>query len=98
MRDYIVQLVQATREHEDVALGGSPRASIALYRTAQALAGIRGQEFVTPDEVKRMLRPVLGHRLILKAESRLRKVPYEAVLEEVLDRVPVPVLSEGGTA
>ena len=98
VRDYIVQLVQATREHEDVALGGSPRASIALYRTAQALAGIRGQEFVTPDEVKRMLRPVLGHRLILKAESRLRKVTYEEVLEEVQDRVPVPVLSEGGTA
>ncbi len=97
VRDYIVQLVQATREHEDVALGGSPRASIALFRTAQALAGIRGQEFVTPDEVKRMLRPVLGHRLILKAESRLRKVTYEDVLEEILDRVSVPVLSEGGT-
>ena len=98
VRDYIVQLVHATREHEDVALGGSPRASIALIRTAQALAGIRGQSFVTPDEVKRMLRPVLGHRLILKAESRLRKVTYQDVLEEIVDRVPVPVMSEGGTA
>ncbi len=98
VRDYIVALVHATRDHEDVALGGSPRASIALVRTAQALAGIRGQQFVTPDEVKRMLRPVLGHRLILKAESRLRKVTYEDVLEEILDRVPVPVVSEGGAA
>lgn len=98
VRDYIVELVHATREHEDVALGGSPRASIALYRTAQALAGIRGQDFVTPDEVKRMLHPVLGHRLILKAESRLRKVTYEDVLEEILAEVPVPVLSEGGAA
>jgi MoxR-like ATPase len=98
VRDYIVQLVHATRDHEDVALGGSPRASIALIRTAQALAGIRGQPFVTPDEVKRMLRPVLGHRLILKAESRLRKVTYHDVLEEIVDRVPVPVMPEGGTA
>ncbi|HCD00310.1 MAG TPA: magnesium chelatase [Planctomycetaceae bacterium] len=98
VRDYIVELVHATRDHEDVALGGSPRASIALVRTAQALAGIRGQQFVTPDEVKRMLRPVLGHRLILKAESRLRKVTYEDVLEEIVDRVPVPVVSEGGAA
>jgi MoxR-like ATPase len=98
VRDYIVQLVHATREHEDVALGGSPRASIALIRTAQALAGIRGQSFVTPDEVKRMLRPVLGHRLILKAESRLRKVTYQDVLEEIVDRVPVPVMPEGGAA
>ena len=98
VRDYIVALVHATRDHEDVALGGSPRASIALVRTAQALAGIRGQQFVTPDEVKRMLRPVLGHRLILKAESRLRKVTYEDVLEEIVDRVPVPVVSEGGAA
>ena len=98
VRDYIVQLVHATREHEDVALGGSPRASIALIRTAQALAGIRGQSFVTPDEVKRMLRPVLGQRLILKAESRLRKVTYQDVLEEIVDRVPVPVMPEGGTA
>ena len=98
VRDYIVELVHATRDHEDVALGGSPRASIALVRTAQALAGIRGQQFVTPDEVKRMLRPVLGHRLILKAESRLRKVTYEDVLEEIVDRVPVPVVSQGGAA
>ena len=98
VRDYIVQLVHATREHDDGALGGSPRASIALIRTAQALAGIRGQSFVTPDEVKRMLRPVLGHRLILKAESRLRKVTYQDVLEEIVDRVPVPVMPEGGAA
>ena len=69
------------REHEDVLLGGSPRASIALFRTAQALAAISGRNFVLPDDVKRMVQPVLAHRLILKPESRLRKVTPAAVLE-----------------
>ena len=70
---YILQIVHASREHEDVLLGGSPRASIALFRTAQALAAIGGRDFVLPDDVKRMAQPVLAHRLILKPESRLRE-------------------------
>ncbi len=87
---YIVELIRRSREHPDVLLGGSPRASLALYRSAQALAAIRGQSFVTPDDVKRMAPAVLGHRLILKPESRLRKVTTGSVIEELLASVAVP--------
>src|SRR5262249_40906592 len=69
----LLELVQPTREHDAVQLGGSPRASIALFRTAQALAAVAGRNFVLPDDIKRMVMPVLGHRLILRPESRLRK-------------------------
>src|SRR6516165_3991579 len=87
---YIVGLIRSSREHPDVLLGGSPRASLALYRSAQALAAIRGQSFITPDDVKRLAPAVLGHRLILKPESRLRKVTTASVIEELLDSAPVP--------
>lgn len=93
IRDYIMRIVHATREHEDVALGASPRASIALFRTAQALAAVRGSEFVKPDDVKRMAPAVLGHRLILKPESRLRRVTTSGVVEEILDDAHVPTMS-----
>jgi MoxR-like ATPase len=87
---YIVELIRHSREHPDILLGGSPRASLALYRSAQALAAIRGQSFITPDDVKRLMPSVLGHRLILKPESRLRKVTTGSVIDELLDSVPVP--------
>ncbi len=87
---YIVELIRQSREHPDVLLGGSPRASLALYRSSQAMAAIRGQGYVTPDEVKRMAHAVLGHRLILRPESRLRKVTTRQVVEELLDMVAVP--------
>ncbi|MHC5543112.1 AAA family ATPase, partial [Singulisphaera rosea] len=87
---YIVELIRRTREHPDVLLGGSPRASLALYRASQAVAAIRGQDFVTPDEVKRMAPVVMGHRIILKPESRLRKATSKSVIEEVLDSAVVP--------
>lgn len=89
---YILEIVHGSRDHGDVALGGSPRASLALYRTGQALAAINGRSFVLPDDIKRMTVPVLGHRLILKPESRLRKVTPAAVINEILTEVPVPVL------
>jgi MoxR-like ATPase len=100
VRKYILDIVHATRTHEDVQLGGSPRASIALFRTTQALAAMRGRTFVLPDDVKRMAPAVLGHRLILKPESRLRKVTPAAVVESILNEVPVPVptAAEGRTA
>jgi MoxR-like ATPase len=92
VRRYLLEIVQATREHNEVLLGGSPRASIALFRTAQALAAVSGRTFVLPDDVKRMVVPVLGHRVILRPESRLRRITVAAVLSEILDetRVPVP--------
>src|SRR5580658_9656685 len=87
---YIVQLIQATREHPDLSLGGSPRASMALLHAAQSFAAINGFDFVMPDDVKQMFAHVLGHRLILRTESRLRKKTMPRVLDEVLNAVPVP--------
>lgn len=90
--EYITQIVHATREHDDVLLGGSPRASLALFRTAQALAAIAGRDYVLPDDVKRMAQAVLAHRVIVRPESRLRKVTSQGVVQEVLQEVSVPVL------
>jgi MoxR-like ATPase len=95
VRRYLVQIVQDTRQHDDLGLGASPRASIALFRTAQALAAISGRGFVQPDDVKRMAAAVLTHRLILRPESRLRKVTAAAIVEEVVEEVPVPMLAAG---
>lgn len=94
IRRYIVQIVQATRESDELSLGGSPRASIALFRTSQALAAVGGRNYVQPDDVKKVTGPVMGHRLILKPESRLRKLTAQAVLDEIVEEVPVPMLSE----
>ncbi|QJW99309.1 AAA family ATPase [Frigoriglobus tundricola] len=88
---YILSVVHASRENEDVLLGGSPRASIALYRTAQALAAVTGRDFAMPDDVKRMAQPVLAHRLILKPESRLRKRTPAAVVKDLVDDAKVPL-------
>jgi len=90
LRSYIVALIHHTREHHDVLLGGSPRASLALYRGAQAYAAIRGHDFVTPDDIKRLAPAILCHRIILKPESRLRKVTSRAMVDELLETVPVP--------
>ncbi len=94
IRRYITQIVQNTRDNDDVALGGSPRASIALFRTAQALAAVGGRDFVRPDDVKQMTGPVLTHRLILRPESRLRKLTPATVVADVVAEIPVPILTE----
>jgi MoxR-like ATPase len=94
VRHYMLQIIHDTREAEDLALGASPRASLALFRTAQAMAAIRGRNFVQPDDVKRVAGPVLTHRLILKPESRLRKISAEYVLNEVIAEIAVPTLDE----
>lgn len=94
VRDYILQIVRGTREHDAVRLGGSPRATLALFRAAQSMAAIQGDDFILPDYVKQIAPAVLAHRLILKPESRLRKVTAAGVIEEVLRRVPVPLLPE----
>ncbi len=95
---YIVQLIRATRDHYDLLLGGSPRASMALLRCAQAYAAINGFDFIVPDDVKHIAPHVLGHRLILRPESRLRKKTVRTVLEEVLSTVPVPPTPATGFA
>lgn len=92
VQKYILQIVHLTRHHKHLQLGGSPRASIALFRTAQSLAAIRGRNFVTPDDVKVVAAAVLNHRMILKPESRLRKVTAEQVVAQVVSEIPVPVI------
>jgi MoxR-like ATPase len=98
VRDYIVEIVRNSREHDDVALGGSPRASMALFRASQALAAIRGHDFVLPDDVKRMAPAVLSHRLIVRPESRLRKVTAAAIVTEILTETSVPTLNSAQSA
>ena len=95
IKKYLLEIVHASREHEDVLLGGSPRASIALFRTGQAQAAINGRDYVAPDDIKRMAQPVLGHRMILKPESRLRKKTPAVVINEIVMDTRVPVLERG---
>ncbi len=92
VRRYLMQLVHETREHDELSLGASPRASLALFRTGQAMAAILGRNFVLPDDVKRVAPAVLTHRLIVRPESRLRKVTAAAIVEEILSEVPVPTM------
>ncbi|MDP6447153.1 MAG: MoxR family ATPase [Pirellulaceae bacterium] len=94
IRQYLMQIVHDTREHEDLSLGASPRASIALFRTGQAMAAMRGRTFVLPDDVKRVVASVLTHRLILKPEARLRKVTPEQVVHEVVEEIAVPTIEQ----
>jgi MoxR-like ATPase len=93
VRQYLMQIVHDTRDHAELSLGGSPRASIALFRTSQALAALRGRKYVLPDDVKRVAGPVLTHRVILKPESRLRKVTADQVIDEVVAEIAVPTMS-----
>jgi MoxR-like ATPase len=84
LRDYIVNLAQATRQHHDLALGASPRASLALYRAAQAYAALAGRDYVLPDDIKALITPVWQHRLMLKAESALRGRTTVQVLASIV--------------
>ena len=91
IEDYIIRLIHATRDHAALQLGASPRAMLALYRASQALAALRGRAFVIPDDVKYLVPFVLTHRIIPLAESHLRGLNTEEILEEILGSVPVPV-------
>lgn len=88
---YILDIVSATRKHSDIAVGSSPRGSLALYRTSQALAYIRGRDYVLPDDIKELTPLVLSHRVILKSESRLRGYTTRSVISSILASVEVPV-------
>jgi MoxR-like ATPase len=91
VREYVVQVARATREHPAIELGASPRGTLSLYKTAQALAAIRGRTFVLPDDVKYLAPPVLTHRIIISPQTRLRGRRPEEVMAEIVDTVPVPV-------
>jgi MoxR-like ATPase len=91
VRRYIVEIVRTTRSNPDVELGASPRGALALYHTAQARAALKGRSFVLPDDVKALAHAVLGHRIILSAEARLRGRRSESIIAAILDAVPAPV-------
>lgn len=91
IESYMIALARASRENKALALGISPRGSLALYHTSQALAALRGRDYVQPDDVQYLVKPVLAHRLIPSAESRLRAQSVSKILEEIVRQVPVPV-------
>lgn len=91
VRHYIVNVCRLTRNHEDIELGASPRATMALYRTCQARAAIRGREFVIPDDVKAMAPHVLTHRLVVSPQTRLRGRQPEDIIRQIVEAVAVPV-------
>ncbi len=94
VEDYIVEIVRATRGHPEIELGSSPRGSLGLYRTAQALAAIHGRAHVLPDDVKALVPVVLPHRLITTAQARLRERGAREIIEEIIRSVPAPVEAE----
>lgn len=91
VRHYIVAIAQATRSHQGIKLGASPRASLSLYLASQSLAAIQGRNYVIPDDVKYLVTPVLAHRLVAKVETKLRGQSAESILEEIAFTTPVPV-------
>lgn len=91
IRDYIVRLVDATRQHPDLLLGASPRGSLALYRSSQALAALRGRSFVLPDDVKLLAPLALAHRCIVQPESALRGRTAQAIVNDLLDQVALDI-------
>ncbi|MCD4802417.1 MAG: MoxR family ATPase [Anaerolineales bacterium] len=90
VKSYLVNLVQRTRNHEDIYLGASPRGSLGLFRAGQASAAVQGRDYVTPDDIKRVAGPILGHRLILAPGARLQNRNEDSILEEILDNALVP--------
>lgn len=88
---YILALVRATRSHADVTLGASTRGSLALYKTAQALAALQGRDYVLPDDIKRLVPLTLAHRLMVKPESQLRGRTADMILAEIVERTPLDV-------
>jgi MoxR-like ATPase len=91
LKHYIVDLVRATREHADLALGASPRAALALLRAVRAAAASAGRDYVVPDDVKELVVPVLAHRMILAPEAQMVDRDTADVLGELLERVPIPI-------
>ena len=90
-RSYVATIVSMTRTHPALQLGASPRGSSALLRAAQACALLSGRDYVLPDDIRRMARPVLSHRLILTPEARMKGVSAQQVLSQLIDTVPVPI-------
>ncbi len=91
VRNYVIAITRSTRSHQGIRLGASPRASLGLHLASQALAAIRGRNYVIPDDVKYLAVPALAHRLISKTETRLKGQSLETIVSELVSTVPVPV-------
>ena len=89
---YVIRILGDTRKHPGVALGASPRATLALIRASQAAAYMAGRNYVLPDDILKMTQPVLAHRLILSSEARINKMTADKLLADIIERVRVPVL------
>jgi MoxR-like ATPase len=90
LEQYIVDLVEATRNHSEVYLGASPRGSLALYRSAQARAAMEARDYVLPDDVKTQAVPTLAHRLIVGSAARIREVDARDIIQELIEKMPIP--------
>lgn len=94
LQDYILNLANATRSHSDLILGASPRASLALFKAAQAYAAIRGRDHVLPEDIKALLKPAFVHRLIVRPEAELRGRTASTILDEIAQNTPLPIGSK----
>jgi MoxR-like ATPase len=90
LREYIVDIVEATREHDHTYLGASPRGTIALRDTARAWAAIQGREYIIPDDIKDLAEPTLAHRVIINPAARMRNIDSRAVIRDIISTLPVP--------
>ena len=95
LKRYIVDLVRATRDHADLALGASPRAALALLRAARAAGAVSGRDYVVPDDVKELVTPVLAHRLITAPEAQMIGRTAADVLADIVEYVPIPIRGRG---
>ncbi|GAC1683512.1 MAG: MoxR family ATPase [Ktedonobacteraceae bacterium] len=96
IREYIVAIANATRNHQNIYLGVSPRGSLALFRAAQALAAMRGRGYVIPDDIKLLAKPTMAHRIIVTPAARVRAITSTNILDEILQSIPVPNAWVGG--
>lgn len=90
LKEYIVSITEATREHDDVYLGSGPRGSLALYNTARAWAAMNGREYVIPDDIKELTEPTLSHRIIVSPSARMKNIDSRIIVREILATIPVP--------
>jgi MoxR-like ATPase len=95
LKRYIVDLVRATRDHADLALGASPRAALSLLRAARAAAATSGRDYVVPDDVKELVTPVIAHRLITAPEAQMIGRTAADVLADIVEYVPIPIRGKG---
>jgi len=91
LQEYIIRLTNATRQHPDLALGASPRASLALFKTAQAWAALRGRDHVLPDDIKSLVAVTLAHRLIVRPEAELRGQTAQGILKDIVDHTALEI-------